>query len=185
MDDKRIIELLWNRAECALDILADTYGKRLRSTALNILGSVRDAEEAVNDTYLAVWNAVPPDRPDPLTAFICRIGRNTALKKRRDNSALKRAGNYGLSLEELAGCIPGPALEEMVEVRALGRAIDAFLDTVPKDSRVIFLRRYWFGDSVKEIAQSLGMRENAVSVRLSRTRQQLRVYLNKEGFLDE
>lgn len=184
MDDKRIVEMLWNRIENALDMLASKYGQRLRSTALNILGSIRDAEEAVNDTYLAVWNAVPPNEPDPLSAFVYKIGRNTALKKLRDNSAQKRAGNYGVSLEELAGCIPGPALEEAVEARALGEAIDAFLDTIPKDSRVIFLRRYWFGDSVKDIAHGLGMRENAVSVRLNRTRNQLRIYLNQEGYDD-
>ena len=95
-----------------------------------------------------------------------------------------RGSRYELSLDELAECIPAPALDEAVEARALGLAIDAFLDTVSKDSRVIFLRRYWFGDSVKEIARSLGMTQNAVSVRLNRTRQQLHTYLYKEGYLD-
>ena len=95
-----------------------------------------------------------------------------------------QAISYELSLGELAECVPAPALDEAVEGRALGLAIDAFLDTVSKDSRVIFLRRYWFGDSVKEIARSLGMTQNAVSVRLNRTRQQLHTYLYKEGYLD-
>ena len=184
MDDKTIIELLWNRVESVIETLAARFGRRLRATAQNILGSVRDAEEAVNDTYLAVWNAVPPHRPDPLPGFVYRIGRNQALNRRRANLAGRRSANYDLSLDELAGCIPGPALEETLEARELGRAMDTFLDTISRESRVIFLRRYWFGDSVRDIARGLGMTENAVSVRLSRTREKLRTYLNKEGYAD-
>lgn len=185
MEDKAILDLLWNRIESAIEAMAAKYGSRLRATALNIIGSVRDAEEAVSDTYFAVWNAIPPNRPDPLSGFVYKTGRNLALKKLRANTALKRSGNYGLSLDELAGCIPGPALEETVEARVLGLAIDAFLGTISRESRVIFLRRYWFGDGVKDIARALGMTESAVSVRLHRTREQLRRHLNKEGFLDE
>lgn len=184
MEDHMILELLWNRIERAIEALAEKFGRRLTATAMNILNSRQDAEESVNDTYLAVWNAIPPQRPDPLAGFVYKIGRNQALKRLRSNTALKRGGGYDLSLDELAGCIPAPALEETVEARELGQAIDAFLDTVSRDSRVIFLRRYWFGDSVKDIARSLGMTQNAVSVRLSRTRQQLHTYLNKEGYLD-
>lgn len=184
MDDKTIITMLWERLETAIDALAQRFGRRLLATARNILGNHRDAEESVNDTYLAVWNTIPPNRPDPLAAFVYKIGRNTALKKHRDNTAQKRDGTYDLSLEELAGAIPGPALEEHISARALGLAIDAFLNTVSKDNRVIFLRRYWFGDSVKDIAKGLGMGESAVSVRLHRTREQLRHYLMKEGLFD-
>lgn len=184
MDDKTIIELLWNRIETAIDALAARFGRRLLAMARNILGSVRDAEESVSDTYLAVWNAVPPHRPDPLAGFVYKVGRNQALNKRRTVLAEKRRANYDLSLDELAGCIPGPALEETVEARMLGLAIDAFLDTVSRESRVIFLRRYWFGDSVRDIARAFGMTENAVSVRLSRTQEKLRTYLNKEGYTD-
>ncbi len=181
MDDRKIIKLLFARVEAALDALAKKYGQRLFATARNILGNFQDAEESVNDTYLAVWNAVPPQEPDPLAGFVFRTGRNLALKKYRHNSAEKRNGTYDLSLDELAGCIPGPALEETLDARALGRAIDAFLGTVSRDTRVIFLRRYWFGDSVKDIARHFGMTVNAVNVRLSRTRNQLRDYLIKEG----
>lgn len=184
MDDKTIIDLLWNRIESAIDALAAKFGQQLRAMARNSLGSARDAEESVNDTYLAVWNTIPPQRPDPLSAFVYKIGRNQALNRRRSLTAQKRSAGYDLSLDELAGCIPGPALEETVEARELGLAIDAFLDTVSRESRVIFLRRYWFGDSVKQIARALGMTENAVSVRLSRTREKLRTYLNKEGYAD-
>lgn len=182
MEDSKIIRLLWNRAEAGLELLAKKYGARLLATARNILGSHQDAEESVNDTYLAVWNAVPPKKPDPFSGFVFKTGRNLALKKYRYLSAEKRQGTYDLSLEELAGCIPGPALEETVDARALGRTIDRFLDTVSRVSRVIFLRRYWFGDSTREIARQLGMTVNAVNVRLSRTRTQLRDYLIQEGY---
>ena len=184
MEDKLIIELLWARSEKGLEVLADRFGPRLRATAMNILRSHRDAEETVNDTYMAVWNAIPPKRPEPLAAFVYKAGRNLALKRLRSNTAEKRDGSYDLSLDELAECIPGQALEETVRARALGRAIDKYLGTISKTSRIIFLRRYWFGDSVKDIASCLGMTQGAVSLRLNRTRQQLHTYLNKEGYLD-
>lgn len=184
MEDGIILQMLWNRAEQAIDALTAKFGRRLTATAMNILNSRQDAEESVNDTYLAVWNTIPPQRPESLSGFVYRVGRNQALKRLRANTAQKRGSSYELSLDELAECIPAPALDEAVEARALGLAIDAFLDTVSKDSWVIFLRRYWFGDSVKEIARSLGMTQNAVSVRLNRTRQQLHTYLYKEGYLD-
>ena len=184
MDDNRILMLLWQRSEEALSALAERFGHRLQKIARNILGSARDAEESVSDTYLAVWNAIPPRKPDPLAGFVYQTGRNQALKKLRTRTALKRCGNYDLSLEELSGCIPGPALEEAVEARELGNAIDRFLDRQSAQSRAIFLRRYWFGDSVKDIARDFSMKESAVSLRLSRTREKLRTFLLKEGYAD-
>lgn len=184
MDDTLILQALWERLESGLAALAEKYGARLLATARNILGCHEDAEETVSDTYLAVWNTIPPKRPEPLCAFVFKTGRNLALKRLRSDTAAKRGGGtYDLSLDELAGCIPSRAMEETVTARALGCAIDTFLDTVSKESRVIFLRRYWFGDAVQEIAASRGMTANAVSVRLARTRQQLHIYLDKEGFL--
>lgn len=182
MEDRHIIKLLFDRAEGAIEALAQKFGGRLYTCAMNILGDHRDAQECVNDTYLALWNTIPPQKPDPLSAYAYRVGRNTALKRLRENTAEKRNSAYDLSLDELAGCIPDPAFEDTLDARALGRAIDAYLDTVGKDSRIVFLRRYWFGDSVKDIAAAMGMTENAVSVRLSRTRGGLKDYLNKEGF---
>lgn len=182
MEDKRIIRLLWNRAEEAIDALAKAYGPRLLATARNILGNLQDAEESVSDTYWAVWNSIPPKSPDPLAGYVLKTGRNLALKRYRANTAQKRRGNYDLALEELAGCVPGPALEETLDARELGRILDAFLDTLPRDSRVMFLRRYWFGDGVKDIARTLGITANTVSVRLSRIRNSLREYLVKEGY---
>lgn len=185
MEDKKILELLWDRVESALDALAKKFGRRLLYTAMNILGNPQDAEEAVSDTYLALWNTIPPQKPDPLAGYVHRTGRNVALKKYRHLSAQKRATQYDVSLEELSGILPGPSFEEQMDARELGRAIDAFLDTISKENRVLFLRRYWFGDSVKHLAKAMGLSENTVSVRLSRIRGQLKDYLNKEGFFHE
>ncbi len=185
MEDRQIIKLLFARAESAISALAEKFGKRLLATARNILGNFQDAEESVNDTYLAVWDTVPPREPEPLAGFVYKTGRNLALKKQRDQTAQKRDGRYDVSLEELAGCLAGVSLEDEIDARLLGRAIDRFLDTIPRDSRVLFLRRYWFGDSVKTLAGHFAMTENAVSVRLSRVRGQLKAYLIKEGHLYE
>ena len=185
MEDREIIRLFLDRDENALKALGQKYGRRLLATARNILGSAQDAEECVNDTYLAVWNAIPPREPSPLAGFVYKTGRNLALKALRHRTAEKRDSRYDVSLEELASCIPGRCLEEDFEAKLLGQAIDAFLDTLPKSSRVLFLRRYWFGDSVKDIARHFAMSENAVSVRLNRTRNQLKAYLIKEGYLYE
>ncbi len=182
MEDRQIIRLLFARAESAISALAAKFGRRLLSTARNILSNQQDAEESVSDTYLAIWNAIPPQEPEPLAGFVYKTGRNLALKKQRSRDAAKRCSRYDASLEELAGCLAGTTLEEEVEGRMLGQAIDAFLDTIPRDSRVLFLRRYWFGDSIKELARHFAMTENAVTVRLSRVRRQLKDYLTEEGF---
>jgi len=182
MDDSKILALLFARSEDGIAALAKKFGRRLLATARNILGNHQEAEESVSDTYLAVWNAVPPKRPDPLSAFVYKCGRNLALKRYRHNTAQRRDGTYVLSLDELAGCIPGPALEETADARELGCAIDSFLDSCSRETRVIFLRRYWFGDSAKDIARQLGLTPGAVNTRLSRIRSQLKDYLIQEGY---
>lgn len=182
MDDLHILELLWQRAEGALDALAAKFGRQLHATAINILGDPRDAEEAVNDAYLAVWDAIPPARPDPLCAYIYKVGRNSALKLLRSRTAEKRKSNYDLSLEELSQVLPAGTLEEQIDAKALGQTIDRFLDTLSTDDRRLFLRRYWFGDSISALALQCRTTPGAVSVRLHRIRQRLKDYLNKEGF---
>lgn len=181
MESSGILSLLWARAESAIEALASAYGRRLYQTAMNILADHQDAEECVNDTYLVVWNSIPPKRPDPLAGFVYKIGRNISLNRWRAEKALKRDGSYNLSLDELAGCIPGQTLEEHLDARELGRAMDRFLDTQTAENRVIFLRRYWFGDSVRDVARFVMLSENATSVRLSRMRDKLKQYLIKEG----
>lgn len=185
MEDQKIVKLLWQRAENAIEALAKKFGKRLMSIAMNILGTYQDAEESVNDTYLAVWNTVPPKKPDPLAGFVYATGRNISLDRLKYNTAEKRDGRYDVSIDELANCIPAPALEETVEARELGLAINRFVGTLSVDNRALFLRRYWFGDSVQQIAKDLGMRENTASVRLGRLRMQLRQHLVKEGYDSE
>ena len=185
MDDQKIIKLLWQRSESAIEALTKKFGNRLMSIAMNILGVRQDAEETVNDTYLAVWNTVPPKKPDPLAGYVYAAGRNISLDRLKYLTAEKRDGRYDIPIDELANCIPAPALEETVEARELGLAINRFLGTVSADNRTLFLRRYWFGDSVQAIAKDLGLRENAASVRLGRIRMQLREHLIKEGYVDE
>ena len=176
MNDSKILELLWARADNAIAALAKKFGARLLRTAKNILNP-EDAEECVNDTYLAIWNAIPPKRPDPLTPYVLRTGRNIALNRLRSLSAQKRSA-YELSLDELAEYIPA----HVQQSPELGQSLNAFLSNLGQANRVIFLRRYWFGDSVKEIAKDMLMTENAVSVRICRIRDGLRHYLNKEGY---
>lgn len=185
MDDRKILKLLFARAEEAIEAMARKFGERLTRTARHILGDWQYAEETVNDTYLAVWNAVPPKQPDPLSGFVYKTGRNLALNRLRHDSARCRDGSYDLSMEELEGCISGFSLEDEFDARLLGKAIDRYLSGISKDSRVLFLRRYWFGDSTREIAKHFDMSENAVRTRLSRTRAGLRTYLIKEGLIHE
>lgn len=185
MEDKQILDLLWARSEQAIDALAGKFGRLLQRLAMNILNDPRDAEESVSDTYLALWNAIPPDRPDPLTAFVCRVGRNTALNHLRQRSAQKRFGGYELCLDELSQVLPDNSMEELLDARVLGAAIDDFLSGLDAQSRILFLRRYWFGDSIKEISRLLGVSQNTLTVRLHRIRSKLKNHLAKEGFWNE
>lgn len=182
MEDQKLLQLLNLRSDSAITALAKQFGDRLFRTAYNILGSREDAEEAVSDTYLALWNTIPPEQPQPLEGYVHRTGRNIALKKLRFLSAQKRSSQYDVSLDELSAILPGGSMEEAMDARLLGQAMDRFLDTLPKLSRILFLRRYWYGDPVKELAKEFSITENALSVRLSRIRSQLKDYLIKEGF---
>ena len=185
MEDKKIVKLLFARAENAISELSRRFGKQLYRIAYNILGNQMDAEECTNDTYFALWNAIPPVSPDPLAPYVYRTGRNTALKRLHRETAQKRDSRYDVSLEELNGCLPGDDVEQIIDARELGRAIDRFLKSKSRESRYIFIRRYWFGDSIGEIAKELKMKETAVSVRLNRMRNSLKEYLKKEGYCYE
>ncbi len=182
MEDKKIVQLLFARAENAISELSTRFGKQLHCIAYNILRNQSDAEECTNDTYFALWNAIPPVSPDPLAPYVYRTGRNTALKRLHKDTAQKRNSRYDISLEELNDCLPGGDVEQMIDAKELGRTIDGFLDSTSRESRYIFMRRYWYGDSVGAIARELKMQENAVSVRLNRMRNSLKEYLKKEGY---
>ena len=178
MDDSAIIALYWAREERALEETSAKYGSFCRNIAFHILCNSEDTEECVNDTYLAIWNAIPPANPDPLAPYVYRTGKNIALNRFRAQHTQKRSG-YELSLEELAACIPAPNPD-----RDLGRGLNDWLKTLSKKDRAIFLLRHWFGDSVKSIAKGMAMTEGAVSVRLHRLKNQLKEYLTKEGYYE-
>ena len=184
MEDARIIDLFYERSEQAVSELDRKYGAAVRKTAANILRDREDAEECVNDTYLGVWNSVPPHRPEPLGSYVCRIARNIAVSRLRANTAARRSGGVELVLDELAECIPASVdLEGELEARELLAAIERFLSTLSYDDRFLFVRRYWYADSVKEIAAAVHSRENRVAARLFRLREKLQKFLMKEGLL--
>ncbi len=183
MDDNAIIELFFARSEQAIRELDSKYGKVCRSLSYNILHSRQDAEECVNDAYLGAWNAIPPAKPDPLPAFLCRIVRNLSLMRYHADRAAKRGGgSCTVALEELEGCLASPrTVEGEMEEQELVRLIEDFLDTLSPENRVLFMRRYWFSDSYGEIADRTGFSEKNVSVRLTRIRKQLRRYFEERG----
>ena len=183
MDEKEIIELYWVRSELAIEETARKYGRFCHSIAYNILLNREDSEECVNDTYLHAWNAIPPRRPDKLSAFVGKITRNLALKKYEKNTAVKRGGGQvPLALEELAECIPSPdSVERQMNDQILAEVLNRFLAGLSSETRRIFLRRYWKLDTVNEIAQELGISESKVKMSLIRTRGKLRSFLEQEG----
>lgn len=178
MDDKQIIRLFFERSEQAITELSEKYGDLCLRIANNILHDPQDAEECVNDAWLGAWNTIPPQHPDPLRAYICRIVRNLALKKLRANSAQKRSGHPEVPLTELENCIPDNSLEEQLSASELTAQINAFLSTLKPDDRILFIKRYWFSEPLPELAGAFGMTEHNVSVRLSRIRKRLHHYLN-------
>ncbi len=182
MEDNAIIELFFARSEQAIRELDDKYGRVCHSLSYHILNNRQDAEECVNDAYLGAWNAIPPARPNPLPAFLCKIVRNLSLMRYHANKAVKRGGNCTLALEELEGCLASPhTVEGAIEEQELIRLIEHFLDTLSPENRVLLMRRYWFLDSYREIAARTGLSEKNVSVRLTRIRKQLRHYFEERG----
>lgn len=182
MEDSKIIDLFFSRSEIAIDAVNKKYGTLLHKTASNFLGDGRDREECVSDTYLAAWNTIPPQRPDPLVSYLCRIVRNLSIKRLRDKSALKRNDAFDIALDELADSLPSAdSAEVAVETKELVNHINSFLAGIDEKRRIIFVRRYWFCDSVSEIAAMLGVRSHYVSVQLHRLREALRDYLVSEG----
>ena len=160
------------------------YGKVCHKISYNILNNRLDAGECVNDTYLGTWNAIPPQRPNPLLAFVCKLVRRYSLMRHRANTAMKRNSTYDVALNEIENCISTKErIEDTLEAKALARVIESFLDSLTEENRIIFMRRYWFSDSYEEIAKRMGMTEKNVSVRLTRTRKQLRNYLIEKEVL--
>ncbi len=184
LEDREIISLFFERSEQAIAELEGKYGAAVRKTAANILSSRQDVEECANDTWLGVWNSIPPQHPDSLAAYVCKIARNLALGRFHSNTAQKRNGQYDLVLDELEECIPASVnVEADYEEKEISAAIVRFLDSLGYEDRFCFVRRYWYGDSVSEIADVTGGSSHRISVRLSRVREKLRRDLKKEGLL--
>lgn len=183
MEEREIVALFWQRSEQAIAQANVKYGRLLQQLCGNILGDDREAEECVSDTLLALWNTIPPENPALLTAYVCRIARNLALKRLRKKTAQKRDSRALLPLEELAEVLPAPSAEEQWDANALAQAVDAWLEGLKETDRVLFVRRYWFGDSVKDAASRVGLRENTASARLRRMKLRLRDYLTQEGYM--
>ena len=184
MTDQQIVVLYWQRSESAIAETDRHYGRYFHYIAYGILQDEEDAKETVNDTYLKAWNTMPPQRPNHLKAFLGRITRQLSINRLEQNTAAKRGGGqYALSLEELAACIPDGSSEEALVSRiALTDALNRFLRGLPKEHRQIFLLRYWYAASIGEIATFFGIRQSKATSILFRARNKLKAFLEKEGF---
>ena len=185
IDDEKIIDLFFERSEQGIRELDNKYGAVCHNLSYNIVNSRQDAEECVNDAYLGAWNAIPPVKPDPLLTYICKIVRNISLNLYHRKEAAKRSCHYTIAMEEIEACIAATnAVEAEIEAVELAHIIERFLDTLTVENRVLFMRRYWFSDSCRDIAGFMGLTEKNVSVRLTRIREKLRQYLiEREVFI--
>lgn len=184
MEDEHIVALYWDRQESAIAETQEKYDRYLTKIANNILANAEDSRESVNDTYLAAWNSMPTHRPSVLSAYLAKLTRRISIDRFRYHSREKRKGSeYALSLDELGGCVSGGnSTEEIVNVRLLADAIGIYLRLQPEENRNVFLGRYYYLDSLREISRYTGMSESKVKTLLYRTRLGLKEYLRKEGF---
>lgn len=187
MDDSKINDLYWARSEQAIVETENKYSGYCYAISFNILNNREDAEECVNDTYMRAWNSIPPHRPERLSVYLAKICRNLSIDKYRHYKAEKRgAGQTQLALSELEGCLPSSkdvtkTLEEAIDENALIEAINFFLETLATENRKVFMRRYWFVNSIKEIAQLYGISESKVKSILFRARKKLKRHLEEGG----
>lgn len=184
MQDIEIIELYFKRDESAISETKNKYDKYLMKIAYNILSETEDSKESVNSTYLAAWNTIPPHRPNILSAYLGKITRYISIDMfRKRNSAKRYISEYSESLSELSECVSSSEnTEEAYEAKVLGEAINRFLRTLPKDARNAFIGRYYFMDSLHDVAEYCGMSESKAKSLLFRTRKRLKEFLEKEGF---
>lgn len=181
MDDLMIIELYFARDEQAIKETDIKYGRLCFTVAINILGNDEDSEECVNDTYLSVWNKIPPTRPNNFMAFICKITRNLSIKRLDYNKARKRTPESFVSFTELEDVLPDNNIMPEIENAEIGKLISEFLKHEKPEARAVFIRKYWFFDSVSDIAARYSFTESKVKNMLYHSRNKLREYLKKEG----
>ena len=187
MEDREIVALYWARSEQAIGETQKKYGRYCYRIAYQILNSREDADEAVNDAYLGAWNGMPPHRPAVLSCFLGKLTRRISIDRWRGRRAEKRGGGeLPLALEELADCVPASDdPEREAELGELTAAISAFLWTLPRTERRVFVCRYWYLDSIAAICQRFGFGHSKVKSMLARTRAKLRTYLEREGMWNE
>jgi len=183
LDDNQIIDLYLQRCENAINETAKRYGSYCQAIAMGILHNKEDAEEVVNDTFLSLWNLIPPKHPDPFSTYIGRITRNIALDKYESRNAKKRGGDKTtLIFSELDLCLPSAFnVEDELDINNLSKEINNFLSTVKREDKLFFVGRYWYNYSICEIASKLNVGESKVKVTLHRTRKKLKTYLEKRG----
>ena len=184
MEDKKIVQLYWDRNQDAIVATAQKYGKYCTSIAHHILDNMEDTKECVNDTYWKTWNCIPPTRPTIFSAFLGKITRNLAFDKYKYNHVMKRGnGEVAVVLDELAECVSGvESVEQEIDRRELIEAIHSFLGALESKKRSIFISRYWYCDSISAIAKRHEMTERNVSVTLNRLRAKLKEYLAERGY---
>ena len=183
MEDSRIINLYWERSESAIAETSNKYGRYCYFISHNILRNNEDAEECVSDTYLRAWNAMPPHRPDRLSAFLGKITRNLSLNKYKKYNTEKRGfGEIPLALSELNDSIPSSSnLEQATDDKSLVEALDDFLRKQPRKKRIVFLQRYWYLMPIRDLAELHGTSESQIKSLLFRMRSELKTHLKKEG----
>lgn len=182
MDDGAIIELYWARNEAAIRETDLKYGRFCHSLAMNILVQWEDAEECVSDTYRKAWESIPPERPQALRAWLGRVVRNFSINRWHYHRARKRYQAIDDLLSELSDCIPEPQTTEgILENRELSRCIDSWLEALPGQDRVYFVRRYWYGEALQKLAAACGSSPNRLAGRMYRLRKSLRAYLTEKG----
>ena len=181
MTDSQILALFWERSEDAIRQTDAAYGRKLYAISDRILHSPQDAEESVSDTYMKAWETIPPQKPNYFFAYLAKICRNCSLGRLQWNSALKRSAQVVSLTQEMASCIPDRSQERKLEGEEIGRLLNRFLESISLESRLIFMRRYWYTDSIQEIAVRFHITESKVKTQLHRTRKKLRLFLEKEG----
>ena len=181
MEDTEMIELYWARNEDAIRQTDKAYGRKLYGLADRILRSREDSEESVSDTYMKAWDTIPPQKPTFFFAYLARICRNAALGKLEWKNAAKRNAELVTLTKEMEQCLPDRTHDRKQDAKELGCIINRFLSTISRESRMIFLRRYWYTDSIEEIADRYQLSQSKVKTQLHRTRIKLRLFLEKEG----
>ena len=181
MTDSQIIALFWERNEDAIRETDAVYGRKLYAISDKILRSEQDAEESVSDTYMRAWETIPPKKPDYFFAYLAKICRNCSLSRLQWNSAAKRNADVISLTQEMENCIPDRTYERKPDGEEIGRVLNVFLDSISLESRLIFMRRYWYADSILEIAERYNISQSKVKTQLHRTRSKLQLFLEKEG----